>query len=237
MTDTSDVKQANRIQTSFINGIEKKALVWLAHRQPKWVTSDFLTCIGVIGAFLVGLGFYLTNYSINWLWLSSFGLVVNWYGDSLDGTLARVRNCQRPIYGYYLDHTIDCINEGFMFIGAGLSPFVHLDLTLIVFVLYLFMTVNVSINAHLRGEFRLTYAKLGPTEFRLLFIIVNTLLICFPSLASYSREVHFLGYTSIFTTLDFVVSGTIVLLLLIYIFSILFDARYYAKIDPLKKDK
>jgi phosphatidylglycerophosphate synthase len=237
MTDTSDVKQANRIQTSFINGIEKKALVWLAHRQPKWVTSDFLTCIGVIGAFLVGLGFYLTNYSINWLWLSSFGLVVNWYGDSLDGTLARVRNCQRPIYGYYLDHTIDCINEGFMFIGAGLSPFVHLDLTLIVFVLYLFMTVNVSINAHLRGEFRLTYAKLGPTEFRLLFIIVNTLLICFPSLASYSREVHILGYTSIFTTLDFVVSGTIVLLLLIYIFSIIFDARYYSKIDPLKKDK
>jgi hypothetical protein len=99
------------------------------------------------------------------------------------------------------------------------------------------MTVNVSINAHLRGEFRLTYAKLGPTEFRLLFIIVNTLLICFPSLASYSREVHFWGYTSIFTTLDFVVSGTIVLLLLIYIFSIIFDARYYAKIDPLKKDK
>ena len=162
----------------------------MAQRQPKWVTSDFLTCIGVIGAFLVGLGFYLTNYSINWLWLSSFGLVVNWYGDSLDGTLARVCNCQRPIYGYYL-----------------------------------------------RGEFRLTYAKLGPTEFRLLFIIVNTLLICFPSLASYSREVHFWGYTSIFTTLDFVVSGTIVLLLLIYIFSIIFDARYYAKIDPLKKDK
>ena len=93
------VKNAKRIQTSFLNGIERKALVWLANRQPKWVTSDLLTWTGTLGAALFALGYILTYLNINWLWLSTFGLIVNWYGDSLDGTLARVRKTQRPIYG------------------------------------------------------------------------------------------------------------------------------------------
>ena len=87
-------RQAQRIQTSFINGVEKKALVWLAKRQPRWVTSDMLTAVGTLGALLVGVGFVMTCRSIDWLWLSVAGLAINWYGDSLDGTLARVRNCQ-----------------------------------------------------------------------------------------------------------------------------------------------
>ena len=116
-----ETKQATRIQTSLLNGVEKKALVWLAERQPKWMTSDILTGIGFIGALIIAAGFILTKKNIDFLWISSFGLLVNWYGDSLDGTLARVRKKQRPIYGYYLDHTVDCINESVMFIGAGLS--------------------------------------------------------------------------------------------------------------------
>ena len=124
-------KQAERIQTSFLNGVEKKVLIWLAERQPRWMTSDKLTFIGFLGAILIFIGFVLSRNNIQWLWLSSFGLVVNWYGDSLDGTLARVRKCQRPLYGYYLDHTIDCVNEALMFIGAGLSGLVRLDLALI----------------------------------------------------------------------------------------------------------
>ena len=181
MAEHNEIRQAERIQTSVINKLERKALIWLAQRQPKWVTSDMLTLVGTVGAFIVGLGFVLTRYSIDWLWLSSAGLVINWYGDSLDGTLARVRNTQRPIYGYYLDHTIDCVNEALMFVGAGLSPLMHMDLALAAFILYLFMTINVSINAHLKSEFRLTYAKLGPTEFRMLIIIANTVLIAVPS--------------------------------------------------------
>ncbi len=221
------IKQSERIQTSLINGIEKKILVWLAERQPRWVTSDQLTMVGVVGAFLTGLGFYLTHYGIGWLWLSSAGLIINWYGDSLDGTLARVRNCQRPLYGYYLDHTVDCINEAFMFVGAGLSPLVDLRLSLIVFILYLFMTINVSINAHLKNEFRLTYAKLGPTEFRLIIIIANTFLIAFPSLVSYTLTV---GSHS-FSTLDIIAIAIIIILTAIYVTTVLSDARKYAKID------
>ena len=231
MEQKQRLHQVQRIQTSLINAIEKKALVWLAKRQPSWETSDMLTFVGSFGAFLTGLGFWLTRYDVDWLWLSTVGLVINWYGDSLDGTLARVRNCQRPIYGYYIDHTVDCVNEAFMFIGAGLSPLVHMNLTLIAYILYLFMTINVSINAHLKSEFRLTYAKLGPTEFRLLVILVNILLVAYPALA-FNK---FVVVGQSLSLLDLVTLFIIVLLSVIYIVTIISDARKYAIIDPLKK--
>lgn len=228
-----NIKQAERIQKSIINKLEHKALVWLALRQPRWVTSDILTFVGVVGAFLTGLGFYLTRYSIDWLWLSSAGLVINWYGDSLDGTLARVRNCQRPLYGYYLDHTVDCINEAFMFVGAGLSPLVHLDLALMAFILYLFLTINVSINAHLKSEFRLTYAKLGPTEFRLLIIIANSLLIAFPALATRTWPIN--AFQGELSPLDPLAVVIVAALAVIYLCTVISDAHEYAKNDPTKK--
>ncbi len=228
------MNQAQRIQTSFINAAEKKALVWLAKRQPRWVTSDMLTAVGTLGSLIVAIGFVLSNYSVQWLWLSSFGLFVNWYGDSLDGTLARVHNCQRPIYGYYLDHTVDCINEGLMFIGAGLSPFLHLDFALLAFAIYLVLTINVSINAHLKGEFRLTYIKLGPTEFRLLIILANTLLIAIPALSALSHSHTICGHTITMRILDYVAVVIIVLMAFIYLATTISDARKYAAIDPKK---
>ncbi|MBQ9863789.1 MAG: CDP-alcohol phosphatidyltransferase family protein [Bacteroidales bacterium] len=226
----NNIKQAERIQTSVTNRLERKTLIWLARHQPSWVTSDMLTILGSMGAFLVGLGFFLTRYGIDWLWLSSVGLVINWYGDSLDGTLARVRNCQRPIYGYYIDHTVDCINEAFMFIGAGLSPLVNLNLALAVFILYLFMTINVSINAHLKSEFRLTYAKLGPTEFRILIFLANTILIAFPRLVTLRVSLC----SCSLTLLDLLASILAILLAIIYITVVIGDAHKYAVADPKK---
>ena len=230
-----EYKTAERIQTSVLNGIERKTLVWLAHRQPRWVTSDMLTLVGVFGAALTGAGYALSALDFHWLWLSSFGLLVNWYGDSLDGTLARVRNTQRPLYGYYLDHTLDCVNESMMFIGAGLSGFVRLDLTLIAFVLYLLLTINVSINAHLKSEFKLTYAKLGPTEFRLFMVIVNTLLIAVPALREFACKVTLVGKTVTLHTLDFVCMAVMLVLAVIYLCTFISDARKYARLDPPKK--
>ena len=228
-----ETKQATRIQTSLLNGVEKKALVWLAERQPKWMTSDILTGIGFVGALIISAGFILTKKDLNFLWLSTVGLLVNWYGDSLDGTLARVRKKQRPIYGYYLDHTVDCINESAMFIGAGLSGLmVNPSLALAVLVLYLLMTINVSVNAHLKSEFRLTYAKLGPTEFRLIVMIVNTLFIFVKPLSEFHRTYHFLGYTFGMKALDFVAVGMIVILAVIYLVTIFTDAAKYSKMDP-----
>ncbi len=228
------MNQALRIQTSFINGIEKRALVWLAKRMPRWVNSDMLTAVGTLGALIVAIGFALSCINVQWLWLSSFGLLVNWFGDSLDGTLARVRDCQRPIYGYYVDHTVDCINEGLMFIGAGLSPFLHLDLALLAYAIYLVLTINVSINAHLKGEFRLTYFKLGPTEFRIIIVVANTLLIAIPALAAIANTHTLFGLTVTMHILDYVAAVIIFAMALIYVVTTISDARKYAAIDPRK---
>lgn len=118
-----------RIQTSILNGVEKKALAFLADRQPRWMTSNILTGIGTFGAIVISLGYILSQININYLWLSSLEFVINWYGDSLDGTLARVRNKQRPIFGYYIDHTVDIINELLIFLGLGLSGLICFDLS------------------------------------------------------------------------------------------------------------
>ncbi len=226
-------KKAERIQTSFLNGLEKKALVWLAARQPRWVTSDLLTWTGTFGSVLIALGYILSNLNVNWLWLSTFGLIVNWYGDSLDGTLARVRNTQRPIYGYYLDHTVDGINETLMFVGIGLSPFLNLYTALAMLVVYLQLTLNVSMNAHLKAEFKLTYAGLGPTEFRLVAILLNTLLIFIKPWQQFEQVWNVFGKTIFLHALDYPGFVILAVLCLVYVVTIWKDARYYARIDPM----
>ena len=98
-----------RLQTSLLNAAEKKVLVKLAKIQPRWMTSDILTYFGVVAAVFYAVFCWLANYNVNYLWAASFCLVLNWYGDSLDGTLARVRNTQRPKYGFFIDHSLDAI--------------------------------------------------------------------------------------------------------------------------------
>jgi len=230
-------KKAERIQTSLLNGIERKALVWLANRQPRWVTSDMLTWVGTFGSVLIALGYILSNINVQYLWLATFGLIVNWYGDSLDGTLARVRKTQRPIYGYYIDHTVDGINETLMFVGIGLSPFLNLYTALALLIIYLQLTLNVSMNAHLKSEFKLTYAGLGPTEFRVVAIILNTLLIFIKPWQQFERVYTLFGKTIYIHALDYPGLVILAVLLLVYIVTIWKDACYYAKIDPMPKQK
>ena len=219
-----EIKQAERIQTSILNGLEKKALVWLAERQPKWVTSDFLSFIGFCGSVMIAVGYALTRISPDYLWLATAGLLVNWYGDSLDGTLARVRKTQRPVYGYYLDHSLDCINEMLMFIGLGLSPLMDMRIAMLILIAYLLMTVNVSINAHLKGQFRLTYAKIGPTEFRII-----------ASIRSVRVPVSIFGTGINLSVLDICGIAIFFIIFLMYAVSFLIDAKGYAGIDPPKK--
>lgn len=230
-----ETKQSVRIQTSLLNAAEKKCLVWLAQRMPKWVTSDLLTIVGVFGALLIFMGYLLSNYNIYWLWLSVLGLFVNWYGDSLDGTLARVRNCQRPRYGYYLDHNIDCINEALMFVGAGLSGLMNLSVALAIYAAYLMLTVYVSINAHLKNEFKLTYGKMGPTEFRLIIMVVNILFMYVTPLREYSYTFQFFDTPLTVGMLDYIGVSILVILWIMYLVSFVKDARYFAELEPLKK--
>ncbi|MBQ6879296.1 MAG: CDP-alcohol phosphatidyltransferase family protein [Bacteroidales bacterium] len=227
-------EQSKRIQTSILNSAEKKVLVWLASRQPKWMTSDILTFIGVLGAIMAAVGYALSNYDIRWLWFASFGFFVNWYGDSLDGTLARVRGTQRPVYGFYLDHCIDGITMAIMCVGAGLSDLLNLYIAMAVLVVYLLLSISVYINAHLKGEFKLTYAGMGPTEFRIIMIIVNTLFIYIAPLREYALTVNVLGTDIILGSFDFVGLAILFVLVAIHLSNFAGDAKAYSKIDPLK---
>jgi phosphatidylglycerophosphate synthase len=224
---------AVRIQTSFLNAAEKKILVWLAVRQPKCMTSDILTLIGTAGSLIAAAGYVLSARNISFLWLSSLGFVINWYGDSLDGTLARVRNRQRPVYGYYIDHTVDCISEILIFTGIGLSGLMHFGLAMLILALYLMLTINVSINAHLKKEFKLTYAKMGPTEFRLIAILVNTLFATVKPLSEFSRTYELFGRDIVFKTFDYAGVAVLVILSVIYLVTIFKDAAEYARRDPM----
>lgn len=227
-------EQSKRIQTSILNSAEKKVLVWLASRQPKWMTSDILTFIGVLGAIMAAVGYALSNYDIRWLWFASFGFFVNWYGDSLDGTLARVRGTQRPVYGFYLDHCIDGITMAIMCVGAGLSDLLNLYIAMAVLVVYLLLSISVYINAHLKGEFKLTYAGMGPTEFRIIMIVVNTLFIYIAPLREYALTVNVLGTDIILGSFDFVGLAILFVLVAIHLSNFAGDAKGYSKIDPLK---
>ena len=224
-----------RVQTSFLNAIEKKVLVWLAGRQPSWVTSDMLTFIGFVGAVIVAVGYALCSNPA-FLWLASLGWIINWYGDSLDGTLARVRGQQRPVYGFFIDHNVDCINEAIMFIGIGLSPLMKLDIALLVLAAYLIISIYVYISAHLKGEFKLTYGKMGPTELRVIMVIVNTLWFFIPWLREYRCEFNALGSAWSLSILDFVAIAIFIGIAASYITSLYKDGKVYAKSDPLKKN-
>lgn len=226
---------AVRIQTSVLNAAEKKVLVWLAQRQPRWMTSDILTYIGTFGAIVIAAGYVLSAWNPAFLWISSMGFVINWYGDSLDGTLARVRNLQRPVYGYYLDHTIDAINEVIIFVGVGLSGLIHLEIALLALVMYLLMTINVSINAHLKKEFRLTYAKMGPTEFRIIMIIINTMFALVRPLREFSHEFVLFGHDLVFGALDYIGVVIVIILAVLHLAEVRKDVRDYAEMDPMPR--
>jgi len=230
--ENQKVKQSQRIQKSILSAPEKKALNWLAARQPAWVTSDMLTFTGSFGAILIGLGYALSGVNINFLWLSTFGLFVNWYGDSLDGTLARYRNTQRPTYGFFVDHMVDCFNEVAMFVGFGLSPMVKFNLGLMVLVCYLLMSIYVYISTHLKGEFKLSYAKLGPTEFRAVAAIVNTVLIYVVAIREFSLELTLFGHPITFSLFDLVAIAVILILMASLVTSFFKDAKEYAKLEP-----
>jgi phosphatidylglycerophosphate synthase len=199
------------------------------------MTSDILTWIGTFGAAVVAVGYILVPLNANFLWLSSLGFIINWYGDSLDGTLARVRKTQRPVYGYYIDHTVDAMCEVMIFVGAGLSGLMHVEIALAALVMYLLMMINVSINAHLKHEFKLTYAKMGPTEFRLVMILINTLLALIRPLREFSHSFVLLGHELELKAMDYVGMVVVAVLGVIYLVNVSRDMRGYAIADPLPK--
>lgn len=233
---SEEKKQAARIQTSILNPLEKKVLVWLAERMPAWVTSDMLTFVGFLGAVIMATGYALANLNLNWLWLSCFGLAVNWFGDSLDGSLARVRNTQRKTYGFYIDHNVDVINETIMFVGVGLSPLVNMSFAMFALVAYFMLSIYVYIDCHLKGEMRLTYAGMGPTEFRLILIIVNICFIYIPWLSQWKKPITIFHNDFQIGLFDYIAVAAAFAIFAAYIVSFFKDLKYFSEKDPIKKD-
>lgn len=164
-----------RINDTLLGAVEKKALLYLAARMPAWVVPDTLTTIGLIASFLIFLSYALTRFDKAFLWMASFAFILQWFGDSLDGTLARYRKIERPRYGFFVDHIIDTISEVLIFLGLGLSPFLHFHLALLALVSYLLLGTYVYLVTYVNGVFRISYGRLGPTETRVLAMIANTI--------------------------------------------------------------
>jgi archaetidylinositol phosphate synthase len=149
----------------------------IARRIPSWIKPDHLTALGVVAAVAIAAAYVLSNGDRMWLWAASALLVVHWLGDSLDGTLARVRRSERPRYGYYLDHLVDAFATAAIGIGLGLSPYMLLAVGLAIVVAYLILSINTYLETQAFGVFTLGYGRFGPTEARLMLIGVNTLLV------------------------------------------------------------
>jgi archaetidylinositol phosphate synthase len=166
--------EATREPSFLLARPEKRLLTWIAARVPTRLLPDDFTALGVVAALGVCAAYQLSNDSLDWLWVASALLVVQWLGDSLDGTLARVRKIERPTYGYYIDHLVDAVATAAIGIGLGLSPLMLLSIGTLIVVGYLILSINVYLESFAFGRFSIGYGLLGPTEVRLILIALNT---------------------------------------------------------------
>lgn len=169
-----------RTNTGWLEPLERPALAALAARMPGWATPDHLTALGFAGCVITFAGYALAAVDAAWLWVASIGLVVNWFGDSLDGTLARFRQTERPNYGYFLDNSIDLVMQFLLAAGIGISGYIRWDLSFLALSVFLMMSVLTLLRAKISGVFQLSYGGVGPTEMRVLFILLNAAMFFVP---------------------------------------------------------
>ena len=172
---------APRVLTGFLATAEKRCLVWMAKRMPGWVTADHLTALGALAMLMAGLSYWLARWYPIGLVLVIFFLAVNWFGDSLDGTLARVRNHLRPRYGFYVDHVVDALGQFFLVGGMGLSGYMHPMVALGLIIVFFMLSIEAYLATHARGRFRMSFWGFGPTELRVIIAIGNVRLLFKPT--------------------------------------------------------
>jgi len=213
-----DVKSHKRVNDILLGPLERPALAWLAAHLPKWVTPDMLTGLGLLAGILIALSYWLTNYDNDFLWLASFGFFLNWFGDSLDGTVARYRKIERPMYGFFIDHNIDAITSILVFWGLGLSPYVDFKIAMLGLSSFMVLAVFVYVLTYVTGVFRISSSKIGPTEIRAIAVLANTI-------------VYFVGNPKIefpfgaYTLYSFIVFGVAIMLFGLFITNIVHEAR------------
>jgi phosphatidylglycerophosphate synthase len=188
MIQANEVKTMRRIQESVLAPIERKALIWVAERLPEWVRPDHLTLLGFGSMLLAGTFYFACRWNPWWLFAVNICIIANWFGDSLDGTLARYRNRQRPRYGYYVDHITDSFGSLFLFIGLGLSGYMSERPAFALLTAYFLLSIESYLVACTLDEFRISIWKFSPTELRLFLIVGNTYLYVSPTVMFLGRR-------------------------------------------------
>src|SRR5688572_17626087 len=201
------MKEHQRTSDFMLGPFERAVLPRMARALPNWVMPDHLTGLGLLASTAIAAAYLLSNRNPLWLWAASAALVVQWFGDSLDGTLARVRKTERPRYGYYLDHLTDAYSTLAIGLGLGLSPYMLLAVGLAVVTSYLILSINVYLETYVFGEFSFSYGKLGPTEVRVILIALNTF--------AYFAGPRYFAVAGIETTVLDVVGATIAVAMLL----------------------
>jgi len=174
--ESSPVVEARREPRHLLRRFEAYVLPRIAAALPRWILPDHLTAVGVLSGFAIGVCYALSGTSVTYLWLANVLWIVNWLGDSLDGTLARVRHIERPRYGFYLDHLTDMFSVAAVCIGLGLSPYMLLSVALACLIGFYFLSINVYLETHVLGVFQFGYGRMGPTELRVILILVGAAL-------------------------------------------------------------
>jgi len=169
-------QQAERLQQSLSAELEKRLLIWLADHTPCWIQPDHLTIVGFAAQLLTGVSYAFAGSNRLWLVAGIGFLALNWFGDSMDGTLARVRNQQRPRYGFYTDHMLDSIGALALMGGLAVSGLMHPVIAVGLLVLFLLLSIQSYLATYTLGEFRMSFWSFGPTELRLLLVLGNVAL-------------------------------------------------------------
>ena len=221
------IEKHRRVNDILLGPLERPAIAWLVKHLPYWVTPDHLTFFGLASALMIGLSYYLTSFDRNFLWLANLGFLLNWFGDSLDGNLARYRKIERPSYGFFIDHTMDTISEVSIFIGIGLSPFVDLNLAFLALVGYLCMANLVYITTSVKGVFKISYGSLGPTEVRVIAIISNIIVYFIGN-----PQINFPGFS--FSLYNLIIICIIILLFFFFFYTVITEGIQLERQDREK---
>ncbi len=214
----------NTVNNGITAKAEEKAKEWICPRIPKWVNSDMLTLLGFLSSFIIAAGFVLGFFNRYYLFLIVIGFILNWFGDSFDGSLARYRKNTRPNYGYYIDHVIDGISVTILGLGIGLSGFIRIEIAMLFSLLYLLLIIHVELNNYVQGEFKYSFGLFGPTEFRIICILLSGVLFFVP-------VKYFEIYNFTLTQYDFFGIFVVIIMGLVLVYSIIQKGIELDKID------
>jgi len=218
----------SRMHRSWLARHERRTLTWLAARLPAWTTSDHLTLLGLAGALLCGVSYAACVLWPQMLWFACAGLVLNWFGDSLDGSLARFRGIERPRYGFFVDHCADVVSQLFVFLGLGLSPYMRFDMACVALLSYWLAALYTFIRALATKVFQISYFGIGPTEIRLGLLAYSLVLAVVDP---------FVLTTPIgkFAPIDSFVLVTFVAVFVMFLSAVHGEARRLAVLEPLPR--